>query len=1543
MSDSSGKKRKATSQVVIVLSSGDEEEDTLVTPKTRPPTRAAARAVTASRQSKKKKKPKSGFMLFCRDHRPKVKEENPSISFGGMGKKLGEMWRSLSTQGRAKYMSGNNSGTNDNDSDSMERPAKKAKTTPNNNNTNDHEPSWPCSKCTFRNHQSADQCVMCDADNDGGGKMGAVVKKEAAGVSVIADLTLDDDNPVIVKAEAATAARRRNKNNQRLLELMEEESDNDELAKEKESKEEDADDAVEFVTTVNEQKFSHMRCHCTECPFDYNSDLSVNKKSCSLCYCYVCDVPVSLCASWESSSNNKLLNHCNAHDNKHQGTLAGYWKDQRHAKAANVHQEPRQATAVVTAYNNGSLKSGNGPFAPDDAVAKKDPNLTACRRCGWFNRFFHRNFRVYKNLHPIGFLDWCQCCGRVASEQDFGKLQTKPVVPQAGDIFLGTKNIPFTIVARDPREIEKYEQNWLDAADGTANPEWQYDEDEMREDFFRHRFGKRPTLNMILASVAIVKEEDMPTTGTFTTNHKKEDCMARHYDDFAYKNGCVRDPFNYWAYEDYRWGAGPKECSVDETEGIHLKNEYDLILLQQLQHFEAGGFCARKPPTPTTEGTKSILTFDITATLDKTEKTGTFTVKVYVRPRSKGRLKLTGAASFNKLLGSWFNIFPFALSDLSGSLIAEKPDSDDGYPVYSLSSRTVDVPPFTLSSSEWKTALKKMKSEIDDSVQERNSQAKASRNSLCLESTHESKGLGGQSQMEPGFSNVMKRYFKEILPEDVTKASVKGVWVGKSLGVVSEHRRMRKSGESLPFRKSEGCSSPHSNQNAIHDLSYIRADERPLALGLRRSCNSILHGTTTMSSLIAHCENLGHKEMLLVDGLNIELLQFQKQSLQFCVDRETAKGGIQALLWPKLPWVEGDGDVWYNPIIQNYRTTPPNLVRGGIIAEEMGLGKTIISLALILSNPAPAVPASGSSIDDLDNLEDDCTWDKGLYSRTTEGKPKRGHIISRGTLVVCHVSLVGQWIDEAKSKLVHPGLVYSYHGGSRKRIPEVLAANQIVVTTYQTLQSDNTYHAKKSGEEDYVPPLAQVRWWRVICDESHSLSDASTLKSRAVSDLVADHKWLVSGTPVQTSLVDLKNQLNWLGIENVNEMFQVFKTTLEHTNDRNSGQGQSRRRRSYSYGPCGNNGHVVLGHFMFFLRTCLIRHSQKQTYRGTTPKVTLMQLPPKTERTIEVDWDEDELEQYDVLETKALEWYTDFKSRHSKLSKYYVRLQAKLMQTRIACAGGKYPLDDVENVEGAIEDEDEDSDEEEGKSKKKAQVKYSDFAFKSKCKRLIQELKHARDNDPTSKSLVFSQFTSSLKYLQEELPKNGFQFRTLSGSMPMRQRAKALHDFQNDPPTTIFLLSLRSGSVGLNLTQANRVFLLEPCFNPAIELQSIGRVHRLGQKRNVEVVRLFMKDSIETRIATLMKSKYGTSAEAADDGEDDSDGEEDKKPAAVCDKTVALVGSISSDKAAILGEEFDLLYGCSVANGSNPDGLVPDEAPSSGSGAGASSRKSAVL
>lgn len=107
--------------------------------------------------------------------------------------------------------------------------------------------------------------------------------------------------------------------------------------------------------------------------------------------------------------------------------------------------------------------------------------------------------------------------------------------------------------------------------------------------------------------------------------------------------------------------------------------------------------------------------------------------------------------------------------------------------------------------------------------------------------------------------------------------------------------------------------------------------------------------------------------------------------------------------------------------------------------------------------------------------------------------------------------------------------------------------------------------------------------------------------------------------------------------------------------------------------------------------------------------------------------------------------------------------------------------------------DDEDDDDAPVRKKKKAKkvVHYSEFALQSKFKVLLSLLGDARKKDPTTKTLIFSQYTSTLEWLQAELPKHGYQFRTLQGSMSMSQRAKALDEFQNDPPTTIFLLSMR--------------------------------------------------------------------------------------------------------------------------------------------------------
>ena len=102
------------------------------------------------------------------------------------------------------------------------------------------------------------------------------------------------------------------------------------------------------------------------------------------------------------------------------------------------------------------------------------------------------------------------------------------------------------------------------------------------------------------------------------------------------------------------------------------------------------------------------------------------------------------------------------------------------------------------------------------------------------------------------------------------------------------------------------------------------------------------------------------------------------------------------------------------------------------------------------------------------------------------------------------------------------------------------------------------------------------------------------------------------------------------------------------------------------------------------------------------------------------------------------------------------------------------------------------------------------YVFEAKLRILLQELRKIRSKDATAKVLVFTQFKSTLAWLSEQLPKNGLGFRTISGSDSLKARGDALRAFRNDPPTTIFLLSVRTGAVGINLTSASHIFILEP-------------------------------------------------------------------------------------------------------------------------------------
>jgi non-specific serine/threonine protein kinase len=121
------------------------------------------------------------------------------------------------------------------------------------------------------------------------------------------------------------------------------------------------------------------------------------------------------------------------------------------------------------------------------------------------------------------------------------------------------------------------------------------------------------------------------------------------------------------------------------------------------------------------------------------------------------------------------------------------------------------------------------------------------------------------------------------------------------------------------------------------------------------------------------------------------------------------------------------------------------------------------------------------------------------------------------------------------------------------------------------------------------------------------------------------------------------------------------------------------------------------------------------------------------------------------------------------------------------------------------------------------------------------------------KALIFSQFTSALKIVAAEMQKTKLSYVYLDGRT--RDRQSVIDSFQNDPSISFFLISLKAGGVGLNLTAADHVIHLDPWWNPAVERQASDRTHRIGQDKPVFIQKMIAKDSVEEKILILQDSK----------------------------------------------------------------------------------------
>lgn len=128
-------------------------------------------------------------------------------------------------------------------------------------------------------------------------------------------------------------------------------------------------------------------------------------------------------------------------------------------------------------------------------------------------------------------------------------------------------------------------------------------------------------------------------------------------------------------------------------------------------------------------------------------------------------------------------------------------------------------------------------------------------------------------------------------------------------------------------------------------------------------------------------------------------------------------------------------------------------------------------------------------------------------------------------------------------------------------------------------------------------------------------------------------------------------------------------------------------------------------------------------------------------------------------------------------------------------------------------------------------------------------------NTSSTKTVIFSQFTSFLDLIERELVHEGFTLLRFDGTLNQRQRSDVLNSFTNDKQYSILLISLKAGGVGLNLVCANRAYLMDPWWSYAVEAQAIDRIHRMGQLSEVQVTRFIVEGTVEERMLKIQERK----------------------------------------------------------------------------------------
>ncbi|OAL02708.1 hypothetical protein IQ06DRAFT_292039 [Phaeosphaeriaceae sp. SRC1lsM3a] len=558
--------------------------------------------------------------------------------------------------------------------------------------------------------------------------------------------------------------------------------------------------------------------------------------------------------------------------------------------------------------------------------------------------------------------------------------------------------------------------------------------------------------------------------------------------------------------------------------------------------------------------------------------------------------------------------------------------------------------------------------------------------------------------------------------------------------------------------------------------------------------------------------------------------------------------------------------------------------KGGLLGDEMGMGKTIQAVSLIMSDYPAKEP----------------------------------------TLVCVPPVALMQWSNEIREYTDNKLKVLVYHGTNakcKKMSVKELRSYDVIMVSYNSLESLHRKETKGwSRGEDIIKeasPLHAIKFHRLILDEAHSIKSRNTGVAKACFALEGSYKWCLSGTPVQNRIGEFFSLLRFLEVRPFADYFcrscpcekLHWATDDDHM--------------------CVACNHGASEHISVFNQELLnpitgddpdLREDALTKLHMITARIMLrrmkrdhtnsMELPMKDIIIHNEFFSDIERDFSSSIMTNSARNFDTYVAQGVMLNNY-ANIFGLIMQMRqvanhpdlllkkksaegaqnvYVCNICDEPAEDAvrsrchhEFCRACVKDfmdtceasgtdadcprchialtidfEQPELEQDEDCVKKTSiinRIKMENWTSSTKIEMLVYDLYKLRSKKQTLKSIVFSQFTSMLQLIEWRLRRAGFNTVMLDGSMTPAMRQKSIDHFMTNPDVEVFLVSLKAGGVALNLTEASRVFIVDPWWNPAAEWQSADRCHRIGQKRPCVITRLCIEDSVESRMVALQEKK----------------------------------------------------------------------------------------